>query len=141
MSKLSRIAALMAMTVACAACQTQALTTVSSVTTSAASVASGTRTARSEFSTNEIIYVYVYVTWPDVTAPGGKHDVDFRWYRDAQLLSEHHGSVKFTTAPGSIWTRRAAAALGPGSYRVEARIDDQLMATNSFKVDAAPVIR
>jgi hypothetical protein len=139
MSRSLGIASLFATTLACAACQTQPLTTVSSVTTSATSVASGARTPRTEFGINEVIVVFLYATWPDVTAPAGTHDVDWRWYRDTQLISEHHAPIKFNTPPASPWTRRAAAGLGPGTYRVEARVDDQLMATNSFKIDATPV--
>jgi Gram-negative bacterial TonB protein C-terminal len=123
----------------CAGCQNQPLQVVSAITTSETSLLNGHRDARQEFGPNETVVVFVYVTWPNVTSPGGTHFADWRWFRGNQLVSESQNHVTFKRAPGDLWTRRAAASLGPGDYRVETRLDDQVLATNDFKISATPI--
>ena len=130
-----RLAALFAAPLACLGCSGQPLSLSNSLVTSASSVARGSTTPQSHFTAGEYVRVLVYVAWPDVTQSGGDHHVDWNWYRGPLLVSHFHTNrLRFNSSPAELSTQRAAAALGPGDYRVDTLVDDKVLSSNTFAI-------
>ncbi len=91
---------------------------------------------QSTFGLDEVVYVVVYVTWPDITKGGGEHPVEWNWYRGDQLVSHAHAMVRFMSAPADLHTGRPASALGVGSYKVDTVLDGKVISTNAFTIKA-----
>ena len=119
-----------------AACAGQTISLVNSTVTTKANADLDTPKPQSTFRLTDIIRVTVFVTWPDVTASGGLHHVEWNWYRGAQLVSQGKHLMRFNTAPADLWTIRAASSLGVGSYKVETIIDGNVISTDSFTIAA-----
>jgi hypothetical protein len=100
----------------------------------------GRRAQTSHFGPDDMIWMFVYVTWPDVLRSAGPHGLVFNWYCNGKLVSRtdytkaHGRPFLFAHTPSTLETHRAAAALGPGSCRVETLVDGALFASRDFDI-------
>jgi hypothetical protein len=137
-----RIPACLALCIAASGCASQAekLKVMGAVLTSAAVLETGQRTPVLTFGRNDYIWMFVDVSWPDVLLPAGPHRLVFSWYRNGQLISRtdyisaHGHAFVFAHTPTTLETHRAAAALGPGHFRVETVVDDVVFASRDFDI-------
>ena len=88
----------------------------------------------STFGLDEIVFVVVYITWPDVTAGAGEHEAEWNWYRGNQLVSHSHNMIHLNSAPTNLNTGRPASALGVGNYKVDTIMDGKIISTNAFTI-------
>ena len=103
--------------------------------TSGANLSQGKRRPAQTFDLNDQVVMLVDVTWPDPTAEGGLHDCQWRWYREAQLVSlTPVRPIRFVRTPTTLRTARPAAALGVGHYTVETVVDGTVVATSGFDI-------
>lgn len=88
------------------------------------------------FSLEDSVVCIVDFAWSDVTRSGGDHVVKWRWYKEGTLVSQSEKQMTFNTSPYSTWTTRAASGLGPGQYKVETLLDDQVASSCEFQIKA-----
>ena len=119
-----------------AGCAQQPITVVGSRTMTELRFRLGQGVPQSHFSLQDTIRVAVYVTWPDASRGDGRHDVDWKWYRSDVLVSvTRRKTIDFESTPFTLWSRRVAASLGPGHYRVDTLIDGKVTASDDFTID------
>jgi hypothetical protein len=87
------------------------------------------------FGQQDFIVFCVEFGWPS-SERGGSHAIEWRWYQDRRLVSKLQKQVTFASNPYTLWTRRAAATLGSGHFRVEALVDGALASSASFDIAA-----
>jgi hypothetical protein len=88
------------------------------------------------FTQQDFIVFCVEFGWQGEKARGGTHAVEWRWYQQERFVSRLQKQVTFASNPYTLWTRRAAATLGSGHFKVEARVDGALAASASFELGA-----
>ena len=114
-------------------CAGQPLTLVNAFTLSESNFEIGERIPQSRFSTKDEIRVAAYVTWPDAANGNGQHDVEWDWLRDGVLVSRtRRENLEFESTPYELWSKRVAAALGPGHYNV---VDGRTIASPGFTIN------
>lgn len=106
------------------------------MTTSGHYLSAGQRTPVQTFSQQDFVVQMADFKWPTAGESGGNHQVEWRWYQGAELISKTEKELHFNSTPYTIWTKRAAATLGAGHFRVEALVDGVVTATSEF--DIAP---
>jgi hypothetical protein len=92
------------------------------------------RTPVSSFSLEDGVVCIVDFAWTDVTVPAGSHTIKWRWYKEETLVSQSQKKLTFNTSPYSVWTSRAATSLGPGRFRVETLLDEQIASSCEFQI-------
>jgi len=104
------------------------------VLTRTADVITARRVPTSLFSTEDSVVCYVYFQWDDVTREAGHHEVEWRWYKDDQLVSQTKRRLHFRHTPYTTWTQRAAGSLGPGHFSVATVVDGAVASTSNFEI-------
>jgi len=79
--------ALGVVTLLLAGCAEQPISLASSMVTSLEKVQIDKPASQTVFGLDEVVYVVAFLTWPDVTANGGTHKVEWNWYRGDQMVS------------------------------------------------------
>jgi len=105
-----------------------------SVLSSAENINFGKRIPVRNFTQQDIIVWLVDVAWTPPTRPAGRRYIETSWYKDHQLISEAHEYQYLMNTPYSIWSRRAAATLGIGHFKVQTAINDEVIAVAEFDV-------
>lgn len=93
------------------------------------------RVPKSVFTLADAVVCFVDFQWPDVTQHAGRHEVEWQWFKDGNLVSQgekRHST--FRTSPWSFWSRRAAASLGTGHYTVRVLLDGSMAASGDFEI-------
>jgi hypothetical protein len=131
-----------ALLAACCSEKAEPLKVQGNALTSGTLLLQGRRAQTSRFGPDDVIWMFVYVSWPDVLLPAGPHRLIFNWYCNGKLVSQtdygkaHGHPLLFAHTPTTLETHRAAAALGPGKCRVDTLVDDAVLASRPF--DIAP---
>jgi hypothetical protein len=86
------------------------------------------------FSPQDSVVSLVDFQWADVSHDAGSHLVEWRWYKDDVLVSQTQKRLDFKSTPFTTWTRRAAASLGPGHFRVDTALDGQVASSSEFDI-------
>lgn len=107
-----------------------------SLTTSGASLQAGKRVPQQRFGQHDFVVQLSDFDWEAVGESAGEHRVEWRWYQGDKLVSQTDKKLNFNSTPYTLWTRRAAATLGSGHFKVEAVIDGEVAAVSEF--DIAP---
>jgi hypothetical protein len=114
-----------------------------SITPHAASVICGTgeeqllkrRVAKGVFMLEDAVVCYVDFQWADVTQRGGRHEVEWQWFKDGSLISQgERRHSTFRTSPWTSWSRRAAGSLGPGHFTVKVLLDGSVASSGEFEI-------
>jgi hypothetical protein len=105
-----------------------------SVLTSGTYLSEGKRVPVQTFTLQDYVVSLVDFQWDDAQKNGGIHDVNWRWYHDGRLVSSSGKSVSFTSTPFTLRTRRAAATLGIGHFKVETVVDGNLAGSSEFDI-------
>jgi hypothetical protein len=93
------------------------------------------RTPMSVFSVEDSVVCLVDFQWADVTKSSGEHSVEWRWYKDGNLVSEtKKKQLDFNRSPYTTWTRRSATSLGVGHFTVTTFVDGAIMSTSEFEI-------
>ena len=93
------------------------------------------RIPMSVFSLEDSVVCLVDFQWADVTKPSGEHSVEWRWYKDGNLVSEtKKKQLDFKRSPYTTWTRRSATSLGVGHFTVTTFVDGAIMSTSEFEI-------
>ena len=106
------------------------------MTTNGASVAAGKRIAVQNFSQQDVVWQLVDFNWEPVGESAGNHVVEWRWYRDETLVSDTTKKLEFRNTPYTVWTKRAALAIGAGHMKIETIVDGTVVATSEVDVAA-----
>lgn len=104
------------------------------MTTSGASMAAGKRMPAQSFAQQDFVVQFTDFAWDNADDNGGPHMVEWRWYRDGQLISKTAKKLDFNSTPYTIWTRRAASTLGAGHIRIEAVVDGSVVAESDVEI-------
>jgi len=88
----------------------------------------------SAFSLEDSVVCLVDFQWADVTQGSGKYNVEWRWYKDGNLVSETKKKLYFDHSPYTTWTRRSATSLGVGHFTVTTAVDGTVMSTSEFEI-------
>lgn len=86
------------------------------------------------FSTEDVVMWLVEFAWDEVGAGGGTHKVAWVWSKDGNVVSKSESTSTFKYNPNETWTRRSAAALGAGHFRVATLIDGVTMSASEFDI-------
>jgi hypothetical protein len=92
------------------------------------------RTPMSVFSLEDSVVYLVDFQWADVTKRSGQYNVEWRWYKDGNLVSETKKQLAFNRTPYTTWTRRSATSLGIGHFTVTTSLDGAVMSTGEFEI-------
>lgn len=93
------------------------------------------RTPMSVFSLEDSVVCLVDFQWADVTKPSGEHSVEWRWYKDGNLVSAtKKKQLNFDRSPYTTRTRRSATSLGVGHFTVTTSVDGAIMSTSEFDI-------
>ncbi len=96
----------------------------------------GELTPQTHFTLKDVIRVEAFLSWPNPGDEDGLHDVEWDWYRSSVLVSRtSRENLRFDSTPYGLWTRRAAAGLGPGSYRVDTLVDGKVVVSDHLVID------
>lgn len=104
------------------------------MTTSGHHLSAGKRVPVQTFSQQDFVVQLADFKWATVGESGGKHQVEWRWYHEGELVSKTAKELLFNSTPYTIWTKRAASTLGAGHFRVDALIDGAVVAANDFDI-------
>jgi hypothetical protein len=89
----------------------------------------------SVFSLEDSVVCLVDFQWADVTKPSGEHSVEWRWYKDGNLVSAtKKKQLNFDRSPYTTRTRRSATSLGVGHFTVTTSVDGAIMSTSEFDI-------
>jgi hypothetical protein len=128
-------ALLLSMPILLAACAT--------VTPHASNVTCGTgeeqlltrRVPKGVFMLEDAVVCYVDFQWADVTQRGGRHEVEWQWFKDGSLVSQGEKRYRtFKTSPWTSWSRRAAGSLGAGHFAVKVLLDGSIASSGEFEI-------
>jgi hypothetical protein len=86
------------------------------------------------FSSQDYVVFDVSLQWDPTRTSLGKHSVTWNWYADGKLISTDTKPLEFHHPPYDLWSRRAASALGTGSFKVEVLLDRRFLAGNIFTI-------
>jgi hypothetical protein len=124
----------MLMVSACVTTNTQPRATSTTLTTDL-NYKMSKRTPISVFSLEDSVVCLVDFQWADVTKPSGSHSVEWRWYKDGNLVSEtREKQLYFNRSPYTTLTRRSATSLGIGHFTVTTFVDGASMSTSEFEI-------
>jgi hypothetical protein len=125
-----------AIVTAAAGCATPGTTprVTGTVLTRTADLVTARRIPSAVFSTEDAVVCYVYFQWDDATKEAGQHQVEWRWYLDGRLVSQSKKQLQFKRTPYTVWTARAAGALGPGHFSVATSVDGVTVSSSDFEV-------
>ena len=107
-----------------------------STLTSGAALAAGKETPVSSFALDDSVRFITRFSWQPIDQPAGRHDVDFKWFKNDVLISKAIRMLSFAETPYSIFTTRSARSLGVGHFRVETWVDNNMVGTSDFDVHA-----
>jgi hypothetical protein len=116
------------------AADTTGLRVVSHFVTSGESLTHAKRTPMRIFTSQDYLIFFVSLQWDPTKTSLGKHSVTWNWYAGDRLISTDTKPLEFHHPPYDLWSKRAASALGTGSFRVEARLDGRFLAGNTFTI-------
>jgi hypothetical protein len=88
----------------------------------------------SAFSLEDSVVCLVDFQWADVTKQSGEYNVEWRWYKDGNLVSETKRQLDFNRSPYTTLTRRSATSLGVGHFTVTTSLDGTVMSTSEFEI-------
>ena len=108
---------------------------VSNFLTSEENVVKGIRTPMTAFTSKDVIVYFIDFQWDDATRGFGGHEVKYNWYAGDKLISTGHHGQGFDHAPLELWGRRSASSLGTGHFKVDAFVDDTLVASKEFDIN------
>ena len=86
------------------------------------------------FTAQDVVSFYVNVYWDNPTQELGIHSVAFKWYADTKLISNPHRAINFKVTPTTLSYQIPASVLGVGHCKVEALIDDNVVASKEFDI-------
>jgi hypothetical protein len=132
--KLSGIAAASLFCLSAAASAVDMPHVINIMTTNGASMATGKRLPVQSFAQSDFVVQLTDFAWDNPEDNGGAHMVEWRWYRDGQLISKTAKKLDFNSTPYTIWTRRAASTLGAGHIRIEAVVDGSVVAESDVEI-------
>jgi hypothetical protein len=119
----------------CGACADSTIDIAGATLTSGAIMSQGKRTPVAQFTHDDYVVMLVDFTWQDAANDGGNHKFYFDWYRDGRLVSKSPTKfVHFVATPVTLRTDISAALLGTGHFRVDAIVDDKLVAHSEFDI-------
>jgi len=107
---------------------------VSHFLTSGESLSHAKRIPMKSFSSQDYVVFFVSLQWDPTRTSLGKHSVTWNWYVDGKLISTDTKPLEFHHPPYDLWSRRAASALGTGSFKVEVLLDRRFLAGNNFTI-------
>lgn len=118
-----------------ASCATPKVLNVNGGTlTSAAHLSQGKRVDVLRFDKQDYVVFLLDLSWDNVEEGGGRHKVEWRWYKDDKLVSKSQANLIFHRTPLTLRDSRAAATLGHGKFKVESHIDNKLVAFSVFEI-------
>jgi hypothetical protein len=102
--------------------------------TSAVHLSQGKRVGVLQFDKQDFVVFLLDISWNQVEESGGIHKVEWRWYKDEQLVSKSEANLIFKRTPLTLRDSRAAITLGHGKFKVESHIDNKLVAFSVFEI-------
>lgn len=96
------------------------------------------RTPVEVFDLPDNIIFYTTLSWPKVEASAGYRQVRWKWYNNGELVASYENRIHLERSPWDVWGYISASSVGVGDNKVEMYIDDKLMSSATFKVDAGP---
>lgn len=116
---------------------TDLIEVVDSYLTTRGSTDLGERKARIIFTKKETVCLKTVLRWNgqwDDWWVGRNRRVSWLWTTDGRVRNHHSVQIDFDKTPFVLLGYMPAGELGPGSHRVEVRIDDNLFDTREFDV-------